>query len=475
MVGGPKVSQIDDLQLVSVATELGLEVEPLLARHGPDKLVSLLVPRLLEKRTRGGSEPVIHLPASTWVLDRLEPIVKLAGQRGVVLAPRLLGNLPDDELEPTNAQLAALGRVSPDLMAVDSSPAARSFLRWWIARTQPVFQPSEPPHRSRAAEEWWWLLKMLELAPTRFATAMLEDPGCDVSVWNLHERTVEETVAGIMVGGGAPLRFMNLAGFEPDHPYRLSPTSSRVRLSRMPVVRELVSRYSEELIQAGWHELAGRPSAGGRLANGLMFDEMMANLYAAAEALGEDFGDLFSIAGTEAFVAWLREPAFSSTSDAMSRYVLQRVIQERPDVTAAYPDIYGNDGGRFADWWRSYGRDEMDVPAELLPAPGGSSSGRVAAPSPRAAGVTPPSAAGVTPPRSPEATSALAADATSTPPADVAQARQPSGLSDDSSVGVRVTGYLGHTLGLGSAARGYAQALAAAGVAVSTVACRCTT
>ena len=34
---------------------------------------------------------------------------------------------------------------------------------------------------------------------------------------------------------------------------------------------------------------------------------------------------------------------------------------------------------------------------------------------------------------------------------------------------VRLTGYLGHTLGLGAAARGYAQALAAAGVPVSTV------
>ena len=34
---------------------------------------------------------------------------------------------------------------------------------------------------------------------------------------------------------------------------------------------------------------------------------------------------------------------------------------------------------------------------------------------------------------------------------------------------VRLTGYLGHTLGLGAAARGYVQALGAAGVPVSTV------
>ena len=39
----------------------------------------------------------------------------------------------------------------------------------------------------------------------------------------------------------------------------------------------------------------------------------------------------------------------------------------------------------------------------------------------------------------------------------------------EDSLGVRVTGYMSHVLGLGSAARGYARALAAAGVEVSTV------
>ena len=42
-------------------------------------------------------------------------------------------------------------------------------------------------------------------------------------------------------------------------------------------------------------------------------------------------------------------------------------------------------------------------------------------------------------------------------------------LAVANALAVRVTGYLGHTLGLGAAARGYVQALAAAGVPVSTV------
>jgi hypothetical protein len=48
-------------------------------------------------------------------------------------------------------------------------------------------------------------------------------------------------------------------------------------------------------------------------------------------------------------------------------------------------------------------------------------------------------------------------------PATLATPTGPDGLA------VRLTGYLGHTLGLGAAARGYVQALSAAGVPVSTV------
>lgn len=72
------------------------------------------------------------------------------------------------------------------------------------------------------------------------------------------------------------------------------------------------------------------------------------------------------------------------------------------------------------------------------------------------------------PPRTPSGPPAVSAVAAEAGPA-TAPAPSPGGAAPDGGVAVRVTGYLGHTLGLGSAARGYAQALGAAGVPVSTV------
>jgi hypothetical protein len=50
--------------LVPVETVLGTESEDLLARHSPEELTMMLVPRMLEARCRSAGELVVHLPAS---------------------------------------------------------------------------------------------------------------------------------------------------------------------------------------------------------------------------------------------------------------------------------------------------------------------------------------------------------------------------------------------------------------------------
>ncbi len=64
-----------------------------------------------------------------------------------------------------------------------------------------------------------WLARFLELAPARFATAVLDDPGCNLNMWNLHAtRSTRAAPTGVLVDGRWPLRFLNLPGFDPDRP-----------------------------------------------------------------------------------------------------------------------------------------------------------------------------------------------------------------------------------------------------------------
>ena len=449
LVGSSRHVGDDDegLRIVSVEEELHLNVEELVARHEPAALVSLLVPRMLLARCRSGSGPVLHLPASAWILGDLDPLAAPVAERGVLLVPRASADPPGDGLEPSARQLAMTGRVASDLMAVDGSAAAESFLCWWIERLDQILGAPDGPTRGHAPQDRYWVHRSLELAPARFWVATLGDPGCNLSVWNLHEHTLEETPNGILVDGQWRLRLMDLSGFEPDRPYRLSAISSRVRMSRMPVLRALGSRYAQELLEAGWRDPNDGLDIGRHLANGIVFDDTMRSLYDVAHALGEDFGDLFSREGTDAFMAWLSGPAPHGGSHGINRYVFHRVVRDRPDVTAAFPNIDQADGPKLAAWCHTSGRREMDFPEELLP-PRPALNGEVAGPS-----------------ASPELVAAPHARNEGV----AANGEPPATPDNGGSLGVRLTGYFGHVLGLGAAARAYATALASAGVPLSTV------
>ncbi len=424
---GPRHEPDAELDLTFVQDELELDPEVLLARYEPASLGRLLLPSLLLARCERGNGRWLHLPPTMWICGRLTQLETAVRNHPVILFPRLAGAPPDDGLAPSQQQLERAGRIAADVMAVDGSDEARRFLKWWRHRLYEEFGDLHQPSIGYLDDDEWTAVS-LELAAARFGTGLLDDPGCNLSAWNLHQHKLENTPAGVMVDGSWPLRLMSFEGYDPERPYQLSEDATRVRLSRSPVLKALSLQYGQELIDAGWYDVGVRSAVGEGLGNGLPFDRAMARLLVVSRVAGREFGDLSARDGAEAFTAWLREPAHPDLPAGVNRYMLQRVLQERPDVLAAFPDLYGTDKEDFARWWQNFGLRELDVPAQLVPS---------AAPS------------------SPAATPAPA-------PSPASRARAGAAL------GVRVSGFLGHVLGLGSAARGYAHALEAAGVPVST-------
>jgi glycosyltransferase involved in cell wall biosynthesis len=425
----------EPFRLRSVRDELGLDAAVLIAHHDEADLISMLVPLLVGARSRQAAEPVLHLPVASWVFGDLDPIVAELDRRGVVLAPRGAGEMPVDGLEPSPAALDRAGRIAPDLMGVDGSQRGEAFLAWWTAQLEAGLGSLDGQLPGARPEDRPWMRRMLELAPARFLAATLDDREYQAGMWNLHACTLGDGPRGVVIDGVRPLRLMDLGGFDPQRPFRLAAGSTRVRVSRSPTLRRLCREYAAALIAAGWEDAPRRGEIGRRLANGLVFDHAMSRLNAQAHMLGCDFGDVFTPAGTAAFLDWLTAPAPVGARFAVNRYVYHRVAHERPDVVRAYPDLDGADGDRYVRWCLDFGRREMGIPAELLPGGGI----RPAAPEPLR----------------------------TRRPATVDSGATVRG--DQTAFGVRVTGYLSHTLGLGSAARGYAAALAAADVPVSTV------
>jgi len=426
----------------SICEELDLDIEALLALHDEQDLSVLLLPHLLRRYAERSSEPVLHLPSGVWVLGDLQPIESALSARSVLLVPRTSADVPDDGLEPSRLQVERAGRIEETIVGIDGTADAAEFLTWWGEHVEQALGTLDARKSGGRPEDRPWLARYLELAPARFSTAVLDDPGCNLSMWNLHRHTLQSGPEGALVDGRWPLRFLNLPGFEPDHPHRLSPTASRARVSRAPVLHELCERYASELRDSGWRDADLHGEVGRRLADGLVYDNSLRAIYASALALGKGFGDVFGAEGTRAFTAWLEGPAPRGSAYGVNRYLYHRVARERPDVVRAYPDLDGPDGAEYVAWCWAFGRDELAIPERFMPARPG---------------------------QRPAGTPALAAAAGTVPPPAPAAGPSRTAAPVDGGPAVRLTGYLGHTLGLGAAARGYVQALGAAGVPVRTV------
>ena len=441
------VAESEEPLVRSAARALDIDVETLLASHAAEDLSILLLPRLLQRYAARTSEPVLHLPSSAWVLGALEPIELALSNRSVLLVPRMPADVPNDGLEPSRAQMEREGRIEETIMAVDGTPACDGLLVWWGQHVEQTLGSLDARQRGGRPEDRPWLARYLELAPARFATAVLDDHGCNLNMWNLHTRTLESGPDGILVDGRWPVRFLNLPGFDPTRPYRLNARASRARVSRSPALHELCERYAAELLQAGWRDVERREEVGRRLADGLVYDGSLRAAYAWALTLGQDFGDVFSEEGTREFMAWLAGPAPRGGAHGINRYMFHRVARERPDVMRAYPDLDGVDGAGYLAWCWAFGRDELAIPERFMP---------------RRPGQVPL----IAPPATPDVGQETAPEA----PARARPASHtPSVAPGTDGPAVRLTGYLGHTLGLGAAARGYVQALDAAGVPVRTV------
>ncbi len=436
--GAPAARAIEaqePFRLSSAARELDLDIERLIARHDQQELTALLVPRLLRTYATREPGPLLHVPPSVWFLGGLEPIEAALSTHSVLLTPRMSGDVPEDGLEPTSLRVDRRGRIDEAIIGVDGSADADDFLEWWGAHVEAIVGSLDGGRGARP-EDRHWLARYLELAPARFATAVLDEPGFNLSMWNLHEHQLQTMPEGVIVDGRRPLGFLNLPGFDPDRPHRLSALAGRVRVSRSPALRDLCIRYAQELREAGSSDPSLRADVGRRLADGLVYDERLSTLHARARMLGERFDDLFAGTGTQAFIRWLQGPAPAGTDHGINRYVFYTVAGERSDVLRAYPDLDADDGARYVSWCWEFGRRELAIPDRFMPpAPDGH----------------------------------LVSASPSGNERRATRGRAPVGPVADADVAVRVSGYLGHTLGLGAAARGYVRALGAAAVPVSTV------
>jgi glycosyltransferase involved in cell wall biosynthesis len=324
------------------------------------ELSDALTPRLVRFLVERGAPALIALSPETEVFAPLDHVVELAVEHGIVLVPRLDASVPDDGLEPDEAQVQVAGPFASGFVAVGAD--ADGFLDWWCDRQQEIAFSA----RGFAGAGPW-----TALAPAFFPVHVLRELGYGVSAWNLLSREIREANGGYE-DSGAPLRWFDFSGYSPEAPHLLSTEFKRprVRLSDQPALARLCDEHGTRLRAGGYD--AKPPTYGyDVLPDGKEIDARMRRMYADALRAATEQGQQeppspFGSEGADAFVAWVKEPVAPPDDPRVSRY-LARVREENLSVFHFFPSLEGEGAEQYIASLRHSDEFERETPGWVQP------------------------------------------------------------------------------------------------------------
>lgn len=323
-------------------TEFSTAVKPWLLRH-------LLA--------REGVEAITYLDPDILVAESLEPIEELAVENGIVLTPHFTAPLPRDGRKPSEEDILIAGAYNLGFISLGAGETATELLDWWSERLERdcVINPAG----GLFVDQRW-----IDLVPGIWPSVhVLRDPAYNVAYWNLPTRKVEIDGDGYRVDGRA-LRFFHFSGFDPLRPTDLSKHQDRIEVEADPALARICLEYAELLLSHGQREARSWPYGWNSLPSGVRLDRAARHVYREAVERGELGEAIFTPAGADRFVSYLRE---TPGGQGVSRYA-KALWNERADLREAFPNVENGDAPAFKRWLIQSARS-VGAPLELLPEP----------------------------------------------------------------------------------------------------------
>ena len=326
-------------------------------RYSVLELSTAVKPWLLRHLLAQTGEPVTYLDPDIQVFGSLHSLQERAAAHGVVLIPHNTKPIPQDGRRPSQVDVMIAGSYNLGYVSLAPGPDVERLLDWWADRLR---------RDCRVDPTWGYFVdqRWFDLAPGFLSDlAIARDPEFNLAYWNLHERALEHR-NGTYTVDGRPLGFFHFSGFDPLSPAVLSRHQDRVDVESNPVLAGLLAQYAQAVMAEG-HETSRRwPYEFSALGDGTPLDDKLRNLFDEyATEHDDDVPSPFTLAGTQRFDDWLRQPA-PGAPPQISR-ALAQVYEDRPDVRGAFPDISGPDLARFLKWAEQDGGSEEPVLARL--------------------------------------------------------------------------------------------------------------
>lgn len=346
------------------------------------------------------SLPLVMLSPETAVISSLEPLLKHLDTNEIALVPwqssytghsleekksadffaaEYDGQLPDE------LDIDLSGAFNPSIVAVRGKKGI-DFLTWWQRAIKRNLGAPEPLRFSAGSmdtaadgvhliSKTWHLLPyaqpFLDQALPLFSPAVIQDIGCGLGFWNIHQRNLAQSDDGVFMVGTENLYLMDFAGFDPYKPYLLSMATShrpRALLSENKALRLLCQGQADRLVGGAYlstvddHYLT-------EFCDGTAMDQRMRRLLQRA-LLEEGFdsltvGDPFEKDGLDEFYAFLAAADPKRHNGPMVPGYLLEIYEERKDLALNFPRLTTVDALPYRNWVAFHGIEEEVRPTRL--------------------------------------------------------------------------------------------------------------
>lgn len=330
--------------------------ERLRFRYAQQPLSYACTPFLLEHLLDRGFQRVVFFKQETLVLASVAALFDRLATASVLLTPHLVSP-PETDAAARELNILLSGTFNVGVLGVSDRPAARRLLAWWQDRLTTGC-------RHDVAAGMHFEQRWLDLAAAYCdETAVLRDPSYNVAHWNLPDRRLTIGHGGEVLVNGEPCRVFRFSGFDPERPTVITRYNTRLSWDGADAVGTVFAEIHRRLIAEGHDECRQWPYAWAAFDNGVAIPELARRLYLDLGDGVAGFGDPRATAGADSFWQWLITP---EPPGPVSR-LWMAVYRSRPDVQLAFPDVPGNDTGRFLAWAATSGVAEHAIDAALLP------------------------------------------------------------------------------------------------------------
>ena len=288
-----------------------------------------------------------YVDPDIYVYAPFDDVAERARETGIVLTPHVVEPMPRDGCDVDEQTLLLAGIFNLGFVAVGRS--AEPFLRWWHDRlvTDAIV---DLPAGYHTDQRW------IDFVPSLFDFERCSDPTLNIAYWNAHERAVEITDGGPVIGSD-PVRFVHFSGYDPLRRDVLShwPRHPRYDFSPGQPLRTLADAYADELVDAGHlerrqgvypHDTAPDGTPLTSALRRMWRECFVAELHEGHTSVSTPpaFGPRHVEFGT-----WLDAIGGGTPADPHARR--ERLVWlSRPDLRLAFPDVDGADAAGFRRW-----------------------------------------------------------------------------------------------------------------------------